>query len=562
MIRRGSDPQRSANQKPIAKDNDIKTKSTANLPRLWPVRLKPQDDEVTSSWVARVLSANGLSALDFAKVVGLPTLALRDFDTHLDARLSDLFAANTGITAAQLAATQLSHYAGVLWETAARQHHPAWILWRDAWERQTKFYLQFCPDCLRHDERPYFRRWWRLSLAVSCPFHNRFLLDRCPQCSSGVNLLASRAGITRRDGRTMVRCRCCNHLLTGEIPDESIDRNAKALHSYQAVLYDRINAGETVLAPGTPPIRTLLYLPALRHLINLIAGRADTKSFGRVVRTTCGLPPASNDQVSATFDGLDNRARRERLFAASWLLEEWPERFVAVCNDAKLRASAFRSVKPNWFHQVVRERLLVKHERWRKLQPVKFRIKADFVRKYAGTSAVGFSRFVERVAFVRARLDLWDDVLALGRELQKEGLYSTKGLSTRRLIDKTNRILQVAQCDAPLEQQWVDIFGRNKNNDFAAFAKRLRFVRARRTLWDDPSALYSALYKAGLYASSTVNPGKALRLVELARQDKGPKELFLIHCGAAASREKARRGAAEILVETLSTNGASDLGTT
>jgi hypothetical protein len=313
------------------------------------------------------------------------------------------------------------------------------------------------------------------------------------------------------------------------------------MHSYQATLYERITSGMTVLAPALPPIRTLLYLPALRHVINLIAGRADTKTFDAVVRFGCGLPAASNDNPNTSVDGLDNRGRRERLLAACWLLEDWPERFVTACHQANLRASAFRPVKANWFQEVVRERLLVKHGRWRKSQPVKFRKHADFVRKYAGTSPVGFARFAERVKVARSRPDLWDDVLALGRLLQKKRLYTSRGLSTRKLIAQTERILEAARRDAPLEQQWINRVGRDKKNDFESFVKRLEFVRAHRELWEHPSALYSGLYKAGLYATSTVNEGKAVRLVELARLNESLKNLFLIHCGTHAAREKSRR---------------------
>ena len=508
----------------------------------WPIRPRPEPDELTSSWIARVIFSNGLSIQRFGKLLQTRALAYRDLDVEIGGQLADVLISATGISAEELRRTQLAAFAGTLWKTASVGHHPAWILWRDAWKSFGKFGLQYCPECLASDVRPYFRRWWRLSLAVSCPIHARYLLDRCWRC--GLSVALQRGDEEQRPFGTIARCHACDTLLA-KAPSHlgSDDAIGASLHRYQRALHEGLHSGHMWIAPGTS-VRTLLFLPALRHLINLLAGHTDTKHFVPVVRASCGLE-ATTVEEAAPFDGLDNPARRERLFVASWLLDEWPSRFVTACQAAEVGAAVFSCVRPLWFRKVVRTRLL-KWRRWRKSQPVHFRKREDYVRKYYGSSPMGFKRFTERVNFARSRLALWNDALALGRELQKAGLYTAKGLSRRKLVRQTRRIIGAARQDLPMENLWLQLVGRNKNNDFAAFEKRLAFVRSYRSDWDDPSALFCKMQKAGLYSAWCCRGvDKASRLVELAKTDSPVRDLFLVHCGSAASRAKAK-GAAKI----------------
>ena len=45
---------------------------------------------------------------------------------------------------------------------------------------------QFCPACLAEDVNPYFRKRWRVAFYTFCTKHNIMMLDRCPECGSGV----------------------------------------------------------------------------------------------------------------------------------------------------------------------------------------------------------------------------------------------------------------------------------------------------------------------------------------------------------------------------------------
>jgi hypothetical protein len=48
------------------------------------------------------------------------------------------------------------------------------------------FGMQFCPCCLKEDQQPYYRKYWRLAFMVTCPKHGVWLHDRCPACAAPV----------------------------------------------------------------------------------------------------------------------------------------------------------------------------------------------------------------------------------------------------------------------------------------------------------------------------------------------------------------------------------------
>lgn len=42
--------------------------------------------------------------------------------------------------------------------------------------------LRFCPQCLKEDKIPYFRKEWKIIFSTVCPKHQCYLYDECPRC--------------------------------------------------------------------------------------------------------------------------------------------------------------------------------------------------------------------------------------------------------------------------------------------------------------------------------------------------------------------------------------------
>lgn len=143
----------------------------------WPVIVTPQHDELLSSWLHRLASANGIAPRPFARVLGLHAgMRSASLDLKLPADVEDLLCAHTGISPQRLSAMMLTR----------SSLKPLLLPLRSSGRRDGSTWLQFCPRCLAEDAQPYFRRKWRLAIQVSCATHRCGLRDRCPSCRSRI----------------------------------------------------------------------------------------------------------------------------------------------------------------------------------------------------------------------------------------------------------------------------------------------------------------------------------------------------------------------------------------
>lgn len=172
---------------------------------VWPVTVAPQFDELLSSWFMRTAYANGISSRHLAGLVGLTgALWLAKLDTSAPDYVLAGLSRNTG--------------------------HKVWrlrqmMVVKDAWlpllldlpctdDQIVGSYLQFCPLCLSADERPYFRRHWRLAHNIICRAHRRGLLICCPRCSSGISAAGHRTVLP------LHFCAVCSHDLRKAEPNK------------------------------------------------------------------------------------------------------------------------------------------------------------------------------------------------------------------------------------------------------------------------------------------------------------------------------------------------------
>lgn len=115
---------------------------------LWPIHPKPLDDELLSSWMVRIARAYRISPASFWKrEVG--RIHFRKADLTAEDRLLLLMSARTGTPLERVRATTLLGLRG------------CGLDWRGGHEDA----IRFCPACL--EERPYFRRRWRLEFSPS-----------------------------------------------------------------------------------------------------------------------------------------------------------------------------------------------------------------------------------------------------------------------------------------------------------------------------------------------------------------------------------------------------------
>lgn len=339
---------------------------------LWPVHLKPKDDELLSSWLVRLACAYGQKLHSFcSRAWPRKQIWNRDIDKSADAEMIEVLSTKTGTSVERVWATTLSAYENVLYERHNRFGPTSWIMPIGVYHRTRRLFgLQYCPLCLTDDKEPYFRRKWRLAFMVFCEKHHILLHDRCPDCGTAVNFHRDELG----DYRKLVAdtLTCC-HLCRFEL--RSVDNcfNTYASHKeweLSTMLLRAMNSGYVRLGESVVT-HPQLFFAGLRQLMKIVAMRNQRiDKLRRAIGEELGLeiysPPVSSPIPDV--QEMSIIARRQLLTAVGFLLEEWPRRFIelsrkyGVWSSLWLRhleppARANTLPTPFWLWSVIHENL-------------------------------------------------------------------------------------------------------------------------------------------------------------------------------------------------------------
>ncbi|MGO4568274.1 TniQ family protein [Rhizobium sp. 2YAF20] len=143
----------------------------------WPGFVRPQRDELLSSWVHRLAFANGIAPRSFGRVLGFSGgMWSPSLDMNFQTDAVNILRAHTGVPLPRLSAMSLKG------SPLKRLLLPL----RDDGSRRGPTWLQFCPQCLAEDGQPNFRKHWRLAIKISCSKHRCGLRDRCPFCRNRI----------------------------------------------------------------------------------------------------------------------------------------------------------------------------------------------------------------------------------------------------------------------------------------------------------------------------------------------------------------------------------------
>lgn len=297
---------------------------------LLPFHPQPQAGEILSSWMVRLSYANGFKLHTFySSLLGYKgSIWNRDIDRQPAPKLLELLSRYTAQDISALQAMTLSAYTGELFEClpVGNVH---WVLPVGVYHRSRRRPgVQYCPICLRSSAQPYYRRFWRLALYVVCAVHQCILNDRCPCCS--LPIAFHRSGIGKTNAPrfdAMHACHVCgfDFRLTPASFMEDVDPDAFALllRLNSADRLEGWDVGETASPCPLP------FYEGLRVLVNLVFGR-----YGQALRDAIDaelkIPGYSQVRLGAGYELLDISNRLRIMFVLSWLLAEWPERFIRV----------------------------------------------------------------------------------------------------------------------------------------------------------------------------------------------------------------------------------------
>jgi len=273
----------------------------------------------------------------------------RSLDRSADPAVMESLSILTATPLCIIRKTLLSEYEGVLFRKLVRNGNTPWILPLAIYHRvHLRSGLAFCPLCLA-DGEPYFRRAWRLSLFTVCVRHQCVLFDACSACRTAVQPhrvdMGNRSPYTKK---APYFCTRCDSDLRQTDPRPASVSQVSTQDRIHSLL--RSSSGERKAA--------LDYFDVLGHTLRLLATSAKRAvPLRELVADESKSPDVLNwrDEVKwLKFDGMGIIDRRNFLGAASWLLDQWPERFVRVCRSADLRPSDlmrdFRDI-PAWYRK-------------------------------------------------------------------------------------------------------------------------------------------------------------------------------------------------------------------
>jgi len=273
------------------------------------IRPVPLPGESLSSWRKRAGWLNGLS-----RIPRPPRIHVYPDPDHLPSDremewLESEFRMSTGAIFELTLAFALSSMGSNL----PRRQNRHWIL-PHVGGRFDKGRPMFCPLCLATDPVPYFRTRWRLAMNTHCEIHACLLEQECPSCRLAV-WPATAYTIERFSGLPLNFCHMCGELLSNLTPRLLSERENKVeQETLQNVCIDMLGYVIQVITKSKYD---------LMHYIS------------RVMRTN---EPWIN---GIRMNKRSVKSRIPIIAAASWVLGEWPDRFVTMSQSYPISRGAF-----------------------------------------------------------------------------------------------------------------------------------------------------------------------------------------------------------------------------
>lgn len=310
----------------------------SKLDERWPAFVLPKEDELLSCWLLRNIHAHHMKAHSFCKIVW-PQLAFwnRDIDRMAHPEVWQTLALKVGVSPERSYQATLASYERVLFKRAFSYGTTTWILPLGIYHRTyTNYGMQFCPSCLRKDKQtPYYRRWWRLALAIGCPSCGCQLLDACPFCERPV--MFHRGEIGRKNELVAHPLNYCTGCYM-DLSDLQSEILPPTLLQLQQEWFKRLSAPVEEDNPHE-------YFDILHQLLMLLTSkRPSLLRFQRAVANNLGITfcqPAGGFKNRVEVLRVDER--RRIVAQAAWLLDNWPFRLLDTIRSTNTRLSAILS---------------------------------------------------------------------------------------------------------------------------------------------------------------------------------------------------------------------------
>ena len=322
---------------------------------LWPIHLRPKEDELLSSWMVRLAYAHDIKLRTFGRLLAGEhgEVWYRDVDRLAPKWLIAKLAQNTGLTEQAVHQCTLRAYEGRIFREYREFGIIPWILPLKVFEWKRKgFGLQICPQCLAEGDEPYFRKRWRVAFCTWCTKHNALLLDRCPECSAPISFHRHDLNENTPDSNETISCcsECGFDYRQAKIIEPPFyDQSSKAAFEQAD---QRLEHKKNFYKP-----RGVTYYNLLRQLCHIMEADYRNVMLRQFVETQLGLPRTHALAKRIIFEACSIEERHHIIQLGFWCMADYPKRLTVAWNAGAITHSALIrdfDDRPREFNRLIR----------------------------------------------------------------------------------------------------------------------------------------------------------------------------------------------------------------
>ncbi|TIH15594.1 hypothetical protein D0S45_10375 [Marinifilum sp. JC120] len=319
-----------------------------------PAHPKPLQDELLSSWLVRIAEANAVKLHTMSRMLFGFNYSpwIRDIGRHGPDIVINKIAEVTGTPVSRVRETTLHGYVGWVLRHMRISGQTHWILpVKSKSADRIGYGVQYCPQCLMEDEKPYYRRAWRIAFYAFCPKHGTMLRDSCPEC--GASIVFHRRDFNRDidQAREIYQCAKCEADLRDVPPEKPIIYDQRVYGLYSALLND--------FHMGCRKKFNLSYFEVLHQLCKIIVSTSNKNQLHEYLCSKIGIVPKVFElSKGGSIEELRIDLRYYIVSLGLWLLVFPKRRLKSAWKAKAVRYNLFlRDFRhpPKWFADMVWE---------------------------------------------------------------------------------------------------------------------------------------------------------------------------------------------------------------
>jgi hypothetical protein len=205
-------------------------------------------------------------------------------------------------------------------------------------------FVQHCPECMRSDKKPYYRKLWRYAFYTICPTHQIPLRSTCPHCGKSYCNLLSYVQKNIDLNQPLTACWSCGmNICDVEQPLKWGGDLLEQALAIQSNILSAVNQG-SIDIPSYGYVYSRSYLDALYGVLRTLIEWRQAEARMSYVSRMSGVEFRGHVTEQDKYFGLsefESGSAQDRaiiLCLANWLMGDWPKRvmaYVEKCNISR-----------------------------------------------------------------------------------------------------------------------------------------------------------------------------------------------------------------------------------